>query len=488
MNRIERSSGDGRHVAGTTKARDEKGVLTIGYATDPHDGNALNEESKGVVSIEIDDLQRHVCILGRTGSGKSFTGLVLAHGLYELGDIATVILDRTGEFASSPLASLPRVRVHTPGINFAVSPFARRREYAADDVERGVSLIRRYILTTFPDEGFSPLEQRALRDVLDECYRNDSSSLYDVMSLLNDRVHKLEGTMGWREGTEALIARLTPIASGSLADVFDSEIASANAADFLRPGLHIVNLGVLETDEGKNMLSQVVCRLIVEHGRRLKQGRRLRLMLIVDEAHHIAPRGRNSEGFLETVAVEMSKYGMGLIIIAGRPRKVSDDIIANCNTIICHSLTSNEDIDLALNYMDSEARPSRLGDAVRRLDVGECFVQTNTAHTRVPLRTKVGAPEKLAALALNNNERQGVGGREGVASQADRSPLHGDRVGNAASAGPRDTPMNVAMSEPSTLDLRPTTDAQRGQSRTQVAGCRGTLSRRSPDTVGRRRR
>src|SRR5208283_1307407 len=69
--------------------------------------------------------------------------------------------------------------------------------------------------------------------------------------------------------------------------------------------------------------------------------------------HHIAPARRDYEGILERYATELRKYGMGVVVMSTRPTQVSENIIANSDTVICHSMTSGKDVDLAMNYMVS---------------------------------------------------------------------------------------------------------------------------------------
>ena len=76
--------------------------------------------------------------------------------------------------------------------------------------------------------------------------------------------------------------------------------------------------------------------------------------------------------------------------MATRPTQVSENILANCNTVVCHSLTSGKDVDLALNYMVNRLEADRFMSDLRLLDVGECLVQLNDGSTQVPAKCRVG--------------------------------------------------------------------------------------------------
>jgi DNA helicase HerA-like ATPase len=341
--------------------------------------------NENLVTMPVESLARHACIFGRTGSGKSVTGMVIASELNSLGGVSVLVLDRTGEFAHSPLASLPGATVYTPGLNFTIPPFARRSDNREDDLERSISLMHHFVGSTFKGVVFSPYQERALRNALKTCYGYDSSRLSDVLSELEAQGERASKEVkGWLEGNQAVISRLLPLASGSLAPVFDVDGPGLSGAELFEPGLRIVDLGVLDTDEARNMVSQILCKRLISHGKKLGQSRSLRFVLMVDEAQHIAPSRWDYDGILEKYAEEMRKYGMGLIVIATRPTQVSENIIANSNTIISHGMTSGKDIDLALNYMVSKLETERFLMGLRNLEVGECLVQTNDVSSVNP--------------------------------------------------------------------------------------------------------
>jgi hypothetical protein len=386
-------------------------VRAPGDGSDHSDLPRKHSLDEPLLTIAAESLTRHMCIFGRTGAGKSITAMVLASELHSIGGVSVVILDRTGRFARSGLASLPGATVYWPGSNFTISPFARRSDNSDDDVERYVSLMHHFVEGTREERVFSPYQESALRDALKTCYRYDSSRLSDVLSQLEtqgDRCGDRAG--GWLEGNQAVISRLTPLVSGSLSRVFDVDAPGVTAADLSQPGLRIINLGPLETDEARNIASQILCRLLIDHGRKLGHTKDLRSVLIVDEAQYLAPNRRGYEGIVETYASEVRKYGMGLVVTATRPTEVSEGIIANSGTILSHSMTSGKDIDLALNYMASSLEAEQFGAQLRALDAGECLVQLNDRSTVTPARCRIRLPEHAFLLLQQSAPASDVAG------------------------------------------------------------------------------
>ena len=331
------------------------------------------------VKVPVSAFQRHVCILGKSGAGKSVTGMILARQLSQY--CSVLVLDRTGEFASS-LGHLPGTTVYEPGKNLTVSPFAGDDPASArgssDDVERAVSLMEHYLQVSI-GTGLTPLQARVFREALGYCLESltPRAGISQVIGTLRVMQMRLRGMKGWAESVEAVISRLHPFSVGRLAGVFDADSPSLETKRFFEPGLHVIDLEPLDTDEAKNLLCQTVASQVSGHGRRMGISQGLRFVMVVDEAHHISPNQRNYLSVLERYALELRKYGMGLVVIATRPTLISENILANCNTVICHQLTGSKDIDLALNYMVNRLEEDRFLSEFRLLDVGDALVQLN---------------------------------------------------------------------------------------------------------------
>src|SRR5712691_12526808 len=352
----------------------------------------LQGREPALLKIPTNILRRHVCILGRSGAGKSFTGMVLVHELLKQ-KVPVMVLDRTGEFADA-LRTLQGVIIYEPGGKLAVSPFTSSDRNPSDGVEGAVSLMEHYLHVSI-GSGMTPLQSRILREALLKCHRSlrqavTVSELLNQLRLIQENSKYLKG---WAESVEAIVSRLYPFSTGTLAKVFDSERPTLSPEAVFTEGVHVVNLGVLETDEAKNLLSQVLIKEVFEYGRKLGPVGNLRFVLLVDEAHHLAPNLRDYYSVLERYAIELRKYGMGLLVIATRPTLISENILANCNTVICHQLTSSKDIDLPLNYMVNRLEADRFVSDIRTLDTGEALVQPNDKRNPNPVRCRVGLPD-----------------------------------------------------------------------------------------------
>ncbi|HEV2390139.1 MAG TPA: ATP-binding protein [Nitrososphaerales archaeon] len=377
------------------------------------------------VEIPLSAFRRHVCILGKSGAGKSVTGMILARQLSQ--HCSVLVLDRTGEFASS-LGRLPGTTVYTPGSNLTVSPFASDKPAssagASDDVERAVSLMEHYLQVSI-GTGLTPLQARVFREALGYCLESltPKAGISQVIGTLRAMQMRLRGMKGWAESVEAVISRLHPFSVGRLAGVFDADSPSLDAKRLFEPGLHIIDLDPLDTDEAKNLLSQMVASQVSGHGRRMGITQELRFVLVVDEAHHISPNQRNYLSVLERYALELRKYGMGLVVIATRPTLISENILANCNTVVCHQLTGSKDIDLALNYMVNRLEEERFLSEFRLLDVGDGLVQLNDPERSAnPIKFRVTVPGEVVLVPSSKEAARSEAGPGGGAPK-ERAPV-----------------------------------------------------------------
>jgi DNA helicase HerA-like ATPase len=368
----------------------------------------LNAMPKGIASISLESLRRHLCILGTTGSGKSVCATIICHELHRLG-VPTLILDRTGEYVAS-LGSLPEARTLRPGDNLVIALFKRRDEgpdfeaFPLDaQIEGWVSLLDHYNHTSY-SEGLSPLQTRVLREVFDEYYHGTRQTL--TISNLIGKLRKYEEDVsdfrGWPESIEATVSRLWPMVVSAMGEALDRSYETFEVASLFEPRLNIIDLSVLPDDRAKNLLSQVVLKEVYDVIRRKGKTEALRLVVLVDEAQHLAPRERGYISIPERFAIELRKYGFCLAVCATRPSLVSSNIIANSNTLISFMLNNQEDIDAVAGFLVGGARDAHVKETLRRLPVGEALVQLNHPQPREAARCRIGtgAQRRLLGLTL----------------------------------------------------------------------------------------
>jgi type IV secretory pathway VirB4 component len=359
----------------------------------------LNGKPKCRASIPLEALRRHLCILGTTGSGKSTCAAILCSELARL-RVPVLVLDRTGEYCAW-LGRIERATVLKPGENLVMPLFKMDTSSPQLDfqIEDWVSLLDHYNHVSF-SAGLSPLQMRVLREVLAQHYHGTTGTL-----TITDLVRKLRGyeretadLRGWQESIEALVSRLWPMTVGVVGDALDRRYETFNVAEAFAPGLRIVDLSVLPDDRARNLLSQLVLKEVYDAARRNEKTEDLRLVVLLDEAQHLAPNERGYISIPEKAATELRKYGLCLVTCATRPSLISPNVIANSNTLIAFMLNNQEDAEAVAGSL--AGGDGRLRETLRRLPVGEALVQLNHPRPRDAFRCRIGTEDQRRSLGL----------------------------------------------------------------------------------------
>jgi len=359
---------------------------------------SLDSKSKGAALIPLDALRRHVCIMGTTGSGKSNCAKVICRELNELG-IATLVLDRTGEYTEA-FSSKLGVRVITPGENLVVSIFKlsekRGRSDICSQIEAWLSLLDHFNHVS-NSAGLSPLQARILREVLWQHYEGTSRTLTitGLIEGLREHERQVRDLNGWSESIEALVSRLWPMTVEGVGEALDRSYETFEIGELLEPRLKILDLSKLRDDKAKNLLSQVLLKNLNVAVRAMGQTEGVRIVVIIDEAQHLAPNEKGYISVPENFAIELRKYGLSLIMCASRPSLVSPNVIANSNTIISFMLNNMLDIETVAGYFVGGTRDDHVKDMLRRLPVGEAMLQLNHPVPRSPMRCRVASAMEL---------------------------------------------------------------------------------------------
>ncbi|RLF43121.1 MAG: hypothetical protein DRN18_00915 [Thermoplasmata archaeon] len=346
-----------RHVLGLYA--DEKGGAYIGLLK----GHDIP------VYLSIDTLvQKHVCILAKTGAGKSYACGVLVEELLKK-KIPVVIIDTHGEYVSlsqpnrnkKDLQQMERFKVKPRGYANQVVEFSPipKRGKSVRLTLNGLNLEAREILDLLTAKLTGPQigvlyqaikeikefkENYTLRDIIDRVAASKSNAKWNVMTVLD----ALDST-------------------GILSDkgIPPQEIVKKGKCS-------VINLKGVPPD----IQEIVVARLTKELFDARKAGAIPPFMYIVEEAHNYCPeRGFGnavSSPILRTVASEGRKFGMGLCVVSQRPAKVDKNVISQCNTHIILKVTNPNDLRAIVQSV--EGLTTDTADEIQRLQVGVALV------------------------------------------------------------------------------------------------------------------
>jgi len=128
--------------------------------------------------------------------------------------------------------------------------------------------------------------------------------------------------------------------------------------------------GFDDPDEGRELVGAVVERLFAR-----EKEARTPFLLVVEEAHEFVPQQGGLDDVGETlvrVAKRGRKRGLGMCALSQRPASVSKDYITQCDWLVWHRLTWENDTAVVSRILGDSA-----ADDVQDLADGEAIVQTD---------------------------------------------------------------------------------------------------------------
>jgi len=332
------------------------------------------------VKVKLDPnslVQKHVCILAKTGSGKSYTAGVIIEELLDQ-NVPLLIIDPHGEYHSmrypneniesdfgvKPKGYEEQIRILVPPI----SPFADRADGLL--VLDGVNLTAEEIieLTGLKNPTAQALLYQALKELKDDDY-----TIKDII----EEVEKIKHNGKW-----TLL--------GALAKVEESGLFGEKPTDLKqllqRGKATILDLRGVDPAYQDLIVSRVCTKLFELR----KKGEVEPGMIVIEEAHNFIPeRGFDravSTGILRTIASEGRKFGLGLMVISQRPARVDKNVISQCNTQIILRVTNPNDINAIKNGV--EGITAEMVEEIKRLPPGHAMIVSPELERPVIVRVR----------------------------------------------------------------------------------------------------
>ena len=347
-------------------------------------------------TISLDDLWRHVGVIGTTGSGKSHTVAFMLSSLVKT-PCAIVVLDWHNEYSNLlesymvdffeyRLATLPRI------------PFCPR---GSSDVEWFVDVARAVL-------GLSNFQTNILKllllslggekqynynyNYLFRLFGIDNSMLIKIRKrdpldafvnlwrILEDKGHFLITSRAEREVWFALLRRLETIFSSQYSFLFTCQRTGDDERDILSlstPGIHVLRVGEIEDLE----LRRIYVSFTIYYLFRAKIRKIINncLVLVIEEVNSVIGN-KSVKKIIEEILSEARKYRMGLILVAQSLGDFTDSrILSNINTLILHKMHNVIDLGIVskIVYGDEAKRTLML------LNPGEAIVYSSRAERPV---------------------------------------------------------------------------------------------------------
>jgi len=415
----------------------EADVATVfGQEDDRHlwIGSPLDMESK--LCINLDELvKRSIGVFGKSGTGKTFLTRLLLVGILQGGQASSLIFDMHNEYGHGGRDSDRGIMVKGLKQLFPsqVSTFtldedsSRRRGSTPDEVVRiGYSEIE-------------PEDIELLRETL---------NLSDVAASSAFNLEQKFGPGKWMEAFLDLEDRaavfelaaeiqVQPNALGSLYNrltrlrrfgflVKESGRAAARIIEHLKRGKHVVlEFGRYGDDLTAYILvSNLLSRRIHDAYVRQKEeaeggaGKEPRpLVLVIEEAHKFLSPSVAPHTIFGTIARELRKYNVTLMVIDQRPSVISSEVMSQVGTRLTCALDDERDIEAVLSGTSGSRQLrgvlARLEPKQQALIFGHALPMPVVVHTR-----EYGSAESYTLLT-RRPMRESAAGNDGSPDAAE---------------------------------------------------------------------
>lgn len=303
-------------------------------------------------------LNRHLAILAMTGAGKSNTVAVLMDQLLGY-NVPIFVFDMHGEYRDAKFPN-GSVNLIQPKINPEYMSFPEIKK-----------------LVNIPNNAY--IQERHFRQAFNKAKAQIQGGTESTFKFL-DAIYDILKVKSLEEGSDKQIVDVMnkiEDAKDKYSNLFDSN--KANIITSIKVG-HVNVLDLSQTDE-------FVSEVLVSHILRNALNRRKNffhgasnktlnhsVFFIIEEAHILAPNKRDSQSkyWIQRVAREGRKFGLGLCLVSQSPKTVDHDALSQMNNMIILRLVEPEDQRHVQSA--SESLSKDLINQLPSLNVGEAIV------------------------------------------------------------------------------------------------------------------
>ncbi|HDP74083.1 MAG TPA: ATP-binding protein [Candidatus Woesearchaeota archaeon] len=317
------------------------------------------------ISVFLDTnklLTKHLAIIAKSGSGKSYACGVIVEEIIKRG-IPLIIVDPHGEYSSlrlpndrkeeidklKPLGLKPKgfieqvIEFGDTQLSSSCLPLKLRDSLTAED-----------LFTLFPVK-LSSAQQVLLYNAI----KDKSSDLDSVILSIES------------EETGAKIGLLSQLKYIKSLEIFDSDGLSYSEL-VKKARCSLINLRGYPLELQEFFIAKILSDLFLLR----KKEDIPPLFVVVEEAHNFCPERSFGESrssrIIRTLASEGRKFGLGLGIITQRPAKIDKNVLSQCSTQLILKTTNPNDLKAISNSV--EGITSEKEKEIRNLAIGSAIV------------------------------------------------------------------------------------------------------------------
>ena len=356
------------HFSQVYEASERDFRIIFGWEEDPHRRNfAIGQpiDMEVPVCLDLDRfVERSNGIFGKSGTGKSFLTRLLLAGTVQRRAAVNLIFDMHSEYGweavseGKVFSTVKGLRQLFPGQVqiFTLDPESTQRRGVNDAQELFIGFDQIDVEDLALVRGELNLSEASLENAI--ILRNEFSKTWinRLLTMTNEEIQEFcETKMGSKSSIMALQRKLTRLADlkylrNTSTTNYVSKILAA-----LDEGQHvIVEFGSQSTMLAYMLATNVIARRIhasyVHKADRFLQSkspadRPRQLMITIEEAHRVLDPATAKQTIFGTIAREMRKYFVTLLVVDQRPSGIDNEVMSQIGTRITALLNDEKDID-----------------------------------------------------------------------------------------------------------------------------------------------
>ncbi|HIK45618.1 MAG TPA: DUF87 domain-containing protein [Leptolyngbyaceae cyanobacterium M65_K2018_010] len=423
------------HFSQVYEASERDFRIIFGWEEDPHRRNfAIGQpiDMDVPVCLDLDRfVERSNGIFGKSGTGKSFVTRLLLAGTIQRGAAVNLIFDMHSEYGweavseGKHFSTVKGLRQLFPGQVqiFTLDPESTQRRGVSDAQELYISFDQIEVEDLTLVRGELNLSEASLENAI--ILRNEFGKAWinRLLTMTNEEIQEFcETKMGSKSSIMALQRKLTRLADLKYMRPSSATNYVAKILATLDEGKHVViEFGSQSTMLAYMLATNVIARRIhasyVHKADRFLQtknpaDRPRQLMITIEEAHRFLDPATAKQTIFGTIAREMRKYFVTLLVVDQRPSGIDNEVMSQIGTRITALLNDEKDIDAiftgvsggqnlrsVLAKLDSKQQALVLGHAVPMPVVIRTRPYDSTFYAEVGPRAWETVPDELVFKA-----------------------------------------------------------------------------------------
>ncbi|MFC1900679.1 helicase HerA domain-containing protein [Chloroflexota bacterium] len=371
------------HFSQVKLATEQDMELVFGKEDDEkfyHIGNPLDMETKLCLDLE-EFVKRSNGIFGKSGTGKTFFTRMLLIGMLQKSKAVNLIFDMHNEYGwagtregGPPVKALKQLFPSNVAVFTLDEESSRRRKVSTDFVVKigydeitpeDISILRSTLnITDLAVEAAYQLRNKLGKDWLQMVLKLDDEKMGDIIKDAN--IH--ESTLQSLKRGLGTIERMGFIVESAHEDTVQ------NILDYLAKGTNVVlEFGRYREISAYLLVANMLSRRIYNRYQQQTEEaiaagndalKPKPLVITIEEAHKFLNTEVANKTIFGTIAREMRKYNVSLLVIDQRPSGIDEEVMSQMGTKITYLLDNEKDVDSVLAGVSGK---SELKSVVARL-------------------------------------------------------------------------------------------------------------------------